>query len=189
MDIISAGITHVSYRSFFTPENQPRATATRLIRINPDFTEASRRPRQIEIDDNEVIAAQWGAERRIVMKSIIRHSLMVAGAALVLTAAASTQAYAFDTVTVKVPFAFNVENRTLPAGQYIVQRADQDPSVLVLRGVKGTHGSAVVLTDAAPGRDPEGSKPCLTFSRVGNTHQLSGIWESGTEGRTVLGAE
>jgi hypothetical protein len=128
------------------------------------------------------------AHRRFVMKSIVKHS-MVVGAALLLTAAGSTRAYAFETVTVNVPFSFNVENKTLPAGRYVVERADQDPAVLVIRGAKGTHGGAVVLTDAAAGQDPKGDKPCLTFSHVGNTYQLSRIWESGTEGRSVIGNE
>jgi len=123
------------------------------------------------------------------MNSIIRQSVVVAGAVLLLTAAGSTRADADETVTVDVPFPFNVQNKTLPAGHYIVQRADQDPAVLVIRGAKGTHGGVVVLTDTATGRDPEGNTPCLTFSRVENRYQLSGIWESGTGGHAVLGTE
>lgn len=89
-------------------------------------------------------------------------------------------------VIVRVPFAFVVHGRTLPAGTYLVQPADQDPSVMVIRGLNANHqSSAIVLTTPAEGRDPAGEKPSLTFTRHENEYRLSTIWESGSEGRST----
>lgn len=89
-------------------------------------------------------------------------------------------------VIVKVPFPFVAGGRTLPAGEYVMQPAGQDPAVMLIRGENANHGSsAFVLTIPADGHDPAGDKPSLTFTRVENQYRLSTIWESGSEGRTL----
>lgn len=91
-----------------------------------------------------------------------------------------------EEVLVKVPFPFVVGAVTLPAGQYLLQPAEIDPSVMTIRGMTGDHpSSAVVLTIPADGQDPAGERPALTFTRVENQYRLSTIWESGTEGRVL----
>ena len=116
------------------------------------------------------------------MKVAIKRSLTLAAAFLGLCVG-SAQA---DEVVVKVPFPFVVRGQTLPAGEYILESVDQDPAVMVIRGAKNNHESAtIVLTNPADGHDPAGDAPALTFTRVENQYQLSTIWESGTEGRTL----
>ena len=117
------------------------------------------------------------------MRAAIRKSLSLAVVVLGFgLCAASAQAQ--EEVIVKVPFAFVVQGRTLPAGNYVVSRATDDQSVMVIRGEDANRKSmAIVMTMPADGHDPAGDKPALTFSRFENGYRLSTIWESASEGR------
>jgi hypothetical protein len=103
--------------------------------------------------------------------------------AVVFTAFGAGTARA-STVEVKVPFPFLVRGQALPAGRYLVER--DGSGLLEIRGEKGTRGGAFVLTSPAGGHDPAGEKPALTFTRHETAYQLSTVWESGTDGRTVV---
>jgi len=121
------------------------------------------------------------------MSTVLKPSLLLAGAFLMLTTAAAN---ASEVMTVNVPFPFVVRNETFPAGKYMLERDDMSPSVLLLEGPRGSRAHAFVATDAAAGHDPAGQKPCLTFSRTEkNQYRLSNVWESSEEGRTVTGRE
>ena len=122
------------------------------------------------------------------MRSVVKTGLVFAGSVLVLAGAAA-RADASDTVRVRVPFDFVVRNQTLPAGQYLLQREDTNPSVLLIQKVSGPHASAFVITNGAAGQDPKGDKPCVTFTRVENQYRLTNVWESRTDGRTVMEKE
>ena len=114
------------------------------------------------------------------MKSLAKMSVLMAGALLVFTGA-SASASALD---VKVPFAFVVNGKTLPAGQY---RVETEGSMVLIHGEKGTRGGAVVQTMPAIGPDPAGKVPALTFSRHENQLRLTGVWQSDSDGLTVIG--
>ena len=114
------------------------------------------------------------------MESIARKSAMVAVALLLLgggTARAST-------IEVTVPFPFLVHGELLPAGQYLLEREGTD--VVTIRGEHGTRAGMLVMTMPAPGHDPAGEQPALTFTRGETQYRLSGIWSSGAEGRTIV---
>jgi len=114
------------------------------------------------------------------MRSAILKSAM-AGAALLL---ASGTARASDLLEVNVPFSFLVNNQSFPAGHYIVQEdSTGGRSALLIRGMH-TPQSAFILTQAASGQGP--SKPALQFVHRENQYQLSKIWESSTEGQSVV---
>jgi len=116
------------------------------------------------------------------MKAVIKKSLTLTAVFLGLCVGSAHA----EEVIVRVPFPFIVRGLTLPAGEYVVQPVDQDPAVMMIRGVNANHKSIViVLTSPADGRDPAGDKPALTFTRVENQYRLSTIWESGTEGRAL----
>jgi hypothetical protein len=108
-------------------------------------------------------------------------AIVVAGAGLLFIAGAASA----QSVEVSVPFDFQVNGVTLPAGHYDLE-TNTTTGIVVLHGDRGTTGGAVVLTTPADGRDPAGNKPSLTFSRYEAGYRLSGIWESGTDGRSVL---
>ena len=82
------------------------------------------------------------------------------------------------TVDVRVPFPFVVEGRAMPAGQYRVESASTDPSVLLIREEDGAKNYMFVMTRPAAGRDPAGDMPALTFDRFENQYRLAGVWES-----------
>jgi hypothetical protein len=120
------------------------------------------------------------------MRSIMRKSVVLAGACL-LVAGAATNAAASSVLEVKVPFSFVVNGRTFPAGQYMVERDDMSSSVLLIRGEKGNHNFTFVSSVPAGGQDPAGSVPALLFKRDENHYRLSSVWESGSEGWNLIG--
>jgi len=88
-------------------------------------------------------------------------------------------------VEVKVPFPFVVQGHQLPAGQYRLERDATNSSVVLIHGKKGNTATLFVLTTPAPGHDPDGDKPALTFTRYESQYRLADIWESGGQGREV----
>jgi hypothetical protein len=121
------------------------------------------------------------------MKSIVKTSLLLAGAVLMLGGAAA-RAADFRDMYVNVPFPFVVEHKVLPAGRYLLQRDDTSGSALLIRNEDGKHVGSFVLTNNAGGHDPKGDKPCLAFTRHDGQYQLTSVWESGGDGLAVLGA-
>ena len=119
------------------------------------------------------------------MSSIVKRSLLVAGAVLALGQGAA-RAADFRDITVNVPFPFLVENRVMPAGKYLLQRDDQDRSLLLIRSESGKPVGSYVLTYNAGGHDPSGDKPCLSFTRKEGKYELSSVWESKDDGVTVI---
>ncbi len=118
------------------------------------------------------------------MTSWLKKGIVLAGV-LLLGGSATARASIQDVMVVKVPFPFVVEGRTLPAGQYVVQRDDGVPSVLMLKGDKGNRAFSFVGTEPAAGRDPAGDKPALSFVHRGNQYRLSTVWEAGDRGESV----
>jgi len=114
------------------------------------------------------------------MRSAILQSAMV-GAALLL---ASGTARASDVLDVNVPFSFLVNGQSFPAGHYMVEEdSTGGRSALRIRGMH-TPQSAFILTQTTAGPGP--SKPALEFVHRENQYQLSKIWESSTEGQSVV---
>lgn len=106
--------------------------------------------------------------------------LLAAG--LVMMAGGAARA---ATVDARVPFPFTVEGRTMPAGRYLVQRDDTDPSVLLIQAENGSKAGMFVLVRPATGRDPAGDTPALTFDRYEDQYRLAGVWESATQGQEL----
>ena len=111
------------------------------------------------------------------MRSLIKAGLLAA--AFVLACTGSARA---STMEVKVPFAFMVQGRTMPAGQY---RLSDEGGIVQLRAEKDVHANMFILTTPASGHDPSGDTPVLTFKHQENQYRLTGIWESATRGRAV----
>jgi hypothetical protein len=119
------------------------------------------------------------------MRSIVRTSVMFAGALLLFAGANANAAegYSFE---VKVPFPFVVTGQSFPAGQYMVEEEANGTSLL-LRGEKGNHAVTFLTTIRASRQEPAGTDPALTFTRSENQYWLSSVWESGSEGWRVMG--
>jgi len=115
------------------------------------------------------------------MTSVTRNVPLLA-AALLLLAGGTAKA---ETVDVTVPFPFVVKGQQLPPGEYRLERDQADPSVVLIRGEKGNTARMFVFTTPAPGQDPAGETPALTFTRNGNRYSLADIWGSAGDGREV----
>jgi hypothetical protein len=119
------------------------------------------------------------------MRTVLRESILAV--AFLVLAGATANLAASDTLEVKVPFPFVVNGHNLPAGQYRVERIDTLSSVLLIRGERGNQAAMFVLTSPAGGHDPAGTVPALAFRRYEDQYRLSSVWQSGTEGWSVIG--
>jgi hypothetical protein len=82
---------------------------------------------------------------------------------------------------VTIPFEFVVNQRTMPAGEYIVTNPDTNSQdVLEIRSADG-HNAVFVQTEPA---SPEGSglvnKSELTFRKIDGKEHLVSVWEADT---------
>ena len=94
-------------------------------------------------------------------------AIMMLLAVAAITAAA--QAFGSKQMRVRIPFAFNVGNNTLPAGDYTVTviNPSSDRRVLRLRRKDG-RASAVIQTTGTESNEPADAK--LVFNRYGDTY-------------------
>jgi len=120
------------------------------------------------------------------MRSLLRKSMLTAGA-LALVGGVAARADAQESLLrVKVPFQFVVHGKTLPAGEYLIERLDLSPNVLLIEGTKDVKEAAMVSTMTAAGHDPKGDTPVVTFTHHENEYQLQSVWESEGDGQTVI---
>ena len=97
-------------------------------------------------------------------------AIMMLLAVAAITAAA--QAFGSKQMRVRIPFAFNVGNNTLPAGDYTVTviNPSSDRRVLRLRRKDG-RASAVIQTTGTESNEPADAK--LVFNRYGDTYYFT----------------
>jgi hypothetical protein len=116
------------------------------------------------------------------MSSVTKKAALLAAGFLVFAGGTASA----GVVDVKVPFPFVVQGQSFPAGQYRVENDPLQPSVVLIRGERGTKVNMFVLTMPAGGHDPAGDKPALAFNRYENQYRLSDVWESAGEGREIV---
>jgi hypothetical protein len=113
------------------------------------------------------------------MKSVLFGAAVMA-LAVTLPGNASAQA---SNVEVKIPFAFMVQSRALPAGEYVIEQAG--PDVLLIHGEHGTKGAAYVL--ARPDSElRSGNRPELTFTKHENEWRLTSVDDPGIGENMVI---
>jgi hypothetical protein len=113
------------------------------------------------------------------MRSVMLKTAML-GAAFLLAAGTARAA----SLEVNVPFPFIVNHETFPAGRYqLEQDVLAGPSVMIIRGMH-TPQAAIVATHEAAGHGP--SMPALQFEHRENQYRLENIWESPTEGQSII---
>ncbi len=107
-----------------------------------------------------------------------KQSFLMAGV-LVLSSMAATQvARAQQSMVVDIPFTFTAGSATLPAGEYRVQKMDQNSAVLLIH-CWDARASALVITNAAQAKEPQ-TESKLVFNRYGNRYFLSQVWTAGS---------
>src|SRR5687768_4131882 len=119
------------------------------------------------------------------MGSMLKKAVLL-GFGFLAVSAASAQA---DVLQVQVPFAFEINGQLMPAGEYRIERHANTGSVLLIRGEQTNQPSLFIVTIPAMGHSPAGDTPVLTFSPDGTRHRLTGIWESGSAGHEISGAD
>jgi hypothetical protein len=104
---------------------------------------------------------------------------MITTVLLLAAASVTLQAQERPILRATVPFAFIVENTTLPAGTYIVSILS--PHNMMIK-VQSADGRKAVLIAAIPARklDPS-NQTKLVFHRFGNEYFLAQVWEQWSE--------
>ena len=110
--------------------------------------------------------------------------LSLATLGLVALAAGPALAMGPETLVVHVPFAFSVDNVTLPAGDYTVKPlSDVTQSVVEIRSEDGRYGAFGLTTPAAAERSS--AQPKLVFDRYDKKDFLRAVELPGEVGATL----
>jgi hypothetical protein len=115
------------------------------------------------------------------MSSVIKRAMVVVG--VLLASAVAAQA---ETLEVKVPFAFLVGSKQMPAGTYrIVRNSSMSSSVLLIQGEHGNTAQVFVQTSPLRGASPTGDAASLVFVPDETANRLTQVWDSGSTGKEV----
>jgi hypothetical protein len=108
------------------------------------------------------------------LRSQITISLLFTAAAITLSAQTTNQRL----MTVNIPFAFSVENHSLPEGKYTIFTVTPERSIRIVTS-DGKH-SAIVNTLPNYANSPsENSR--LVFRRYGDEYFLTQVWTTGQD--------
>jgi hypothetical protein len=121
----------------------------------------------------------------IFTKNLAMAGLLIGIAMFVATASANAQSLA-GPVRVNVPFDFVVANEKLPAGKYLIRRAEPTVGDLLLAVTSRDNlVNALLFTVPVHVLTPT-NKGKLVFHRYGDQYFLSEVWPAGTTtGRAV----
>jgi hypothetical protein len=81
-----------------------------------------------------------------------------------------------------VPFSFVVSGKTLPAGEYVIERTS-DTGVLMITGI--ANGYTMAVTSIPGSMDAPYRRPAATFGSAGGTHYLEEVHLGGEPSRIV----
>ena len=108
--------------------------------------------------------------------------VMVAFVSALASASAQTPSH---NLSADIPFEFNVGDKTLPAGTYLISQINGDGSVLRVRN-SDDNQNAIRLTNSVTTAQPK-EISTLVFERYGERYFLSQIWVVGNrEGREMV---
>jgi hypothetical protein len=116
----------------------------------------------------------------------MKTKLSIVAAALLLSVVATGTCYAQQTtLAVKIPFAFQAGDHTLPAGEYRVESALTGTKTI--QRLRQVDGDAVMVFMTIPVQTRNGRpNPKLVFNCYGQTRFLSQIWTGDSEGRQLF---
>ena len=105
--------------------------------------------------------------------------LAVASLLAVCSLGATQVARAQEPIKVDVPFGFSAGDAVLPAGEYRVEKLNDNGAVLLIRCAE-PKAAAMVMTIPAGGGSNQQTKSKLVFHRYGNSYFLSQVWSAGS---------
>jgi hypothetical protein len=108
-------------------------------------------------------------------KQTLRVALMFG--LLLAMATATAHAQTSLKITATIPFNFNVGDKVLPAGDYVIRRAPRSDKALVVESADG-HASAVIITDAVETDSRQRQTTKLEFRHYGEQFFLHRVWTS-----------
>jgi len=87
-------------------------------------------------------------------------------------------------ITANVPFPFQVESKTLPAGDYQFE-IDRMSRTVNIHGPERSSAIVAFITTLATAPHTSATDTHIVFDKVGNTYALSELWEVDAEGVLV----
>jgi hypothetical protein len=128
-----------------------------------------------------VVAERMRRKRRKSMKK----QILAVAAALAFTTLAPAQSHAQQITQAEIPFAFQVGNTMLPAGEYHVQRALSNTKTVELIRRTDSSASLFVNTNGVETSDKD-VQPKLIFHCYTHECFLSEIWTGSGQGRKLV---
>jgi len=115
----------------------------------------------------------------------MRKQILAASALLAFAALVPAPSHAQQAVQANVPFSFEVGNKTMPAGDYTVQRVLTNDQALQLVERTDPSVSVFILTNSIDGTG-KNAAPKLVFHCYADECFLSEVWMRSTSGRLLL---
>ena len=101
---------------------------------------------------------------------------------LALAAAYAAPAQTARTLKASVPFAFTVQGRDMPAGEYVVDRANNSATIILK--CREHSISVIVPTNTLESPNSQNTGK-LVFHRYGDQYFLAEVWGDGRDGRQL----
>lgn len=99
---------------------------------------------------------------------------VLAAGALAAVAVPPAFAQGDGQITADVPFAFTVENRSFPAGEYVLANVNQsNPNTMELRSEDGR--AHILFNTEGPSQSADPSKAEFVFDKVGDQYFLAAV--------------
>ena len=140
-----------------------------LVRTKPTNEQSEGRPLQPRLKEN--------LKESIMKKQVI--TIMVVAVFCATLAVSSIQAQNAGNMSVTIPFDFAVSGKTLPAGDYYLQRSTEGAQVVTqLRSRDKDEGVYLPQTHPVQGNGIQADSK-LVFNKYGDQYFLSQVWISG----------
>ena len=116
-----------------------------------------------------------------IKESMMKHiQRAIALSGLILLFTFSSAFAQSEQITVNIPFNFTVGERTLPAGEYVLQRNRRDSNTVWFIRNRSNRSAVVMLTQSVLANDVQ-QKTKLVFRRYDDLYFLAEFWTAGNQ--------
>jgi hypothetical protein len=192
MKLADPGLTRLHRRPNLSGDNRFSESQGKTTTRRPEFPDgcgAREEPNrwQCQIDFSTLSpagAATHQLTRRTAWdqrRSYVRTKMVVLFSLLTLLTAGFVYGQS-RVVKANIPFAFNVEGKTLPAGQYEFLPDTNGATMRILGAGKGSSVLAMIQTRMAAEIHTTPNDAHIVFDKVGDVYTLSEVWVPGVDG-------